>query len=214
MTRPPRQPRRDEISPEELEAFDAVVRRRVGMGMAPGNAEPDLGPYFGALLNSPPFAAMLARFGTLVRTRGERGDTYSHADRELVDQVLSAVWRTNVVQLLHVPDGLAAGVRLEAIDAIRAGRAEELTSDERQLVDYIRAVERGTVTDEAFAGLERRLGRRGAVEYTIFIAFLIMTIRLHQALGFPDPPDEAIDGLLDEFRTGARELPDFTARIG
>ena len=182
--------------------------------MANGGEEVDLGPYFGSLANSPPFAAMLARFGTLVRTRGERSDTYSHADRELVDQVLCADWGTNVVQLLHVPDGLAAGVRLEAIEALRSGDESRLTDDERQLADYIRRVEGGTVTDEAWDALVGRMGVRGATEYTVFIAFLIMTIRLHQAFGFPDPSDETIDALVAEFRSGTRSLPNFKERIG
>jgi hypothetical protein len=215
MARAPRQPKRGEIDPEELEAYDRVVRRRTGMGMASqGDEEPDMGPYFGPLLTSPPLADALARLGTFVRTAGERDDSYAHSDRELVDQVLSADWRTNVVQLLHIPDGLAAGVRLEAMEALRQGREEALTDDERQLVDYIRRVASGTVTDEAHAAMEQRLGRRATLEYTFFIAFLMMTIRLHQALGFPDPPEEEIDRLLADFREGRREPPDFRVRLG
>jgi hypothetical protein len=215
VARAPRQPKRSDVDPAELEDYDRVVRRRVGIGMATqGDEEPDMGPYFGPLLTSPPLAAALARLGTFVRTAGERENSYSHSDRELVDQVLSADWHTNVVQLLHVPDGLAAGVRLEAIDALREGREEELTDDERQLVDHIRRVANGNVSDESYAGIEQRMGRRPALEYTFFIAFLVMTIRLHQALGFPDPPDEEIDRLLADFREGRRELPDFRVRLG
>ena len=214
MPRPLPQPLRSEIRPEELPDYDAVVGRRVGIGMASAEDEADLGPYFGPLVNSPPLAAALAHLGMLVRTRGEQEGSYSHAEREFVDQVLSADWKTNVIQRLHVPDGIAAGVRPEAIEALRAGREEELTEDERQLADYIRRVESGTVTDEAFEALERRMGSRGALEYTIFIAFLIMTIRLHQALGVPDPSDEEIDRLLAELRDGTRQLPDFRERIG
>jgi hypothetical protein len=216
MPRPPQQPERAKIPPEELEAYDMVTQRFRAMRCdRPDEVthDADAGPYFGALLNSPPLAATLARFGTLVRTAGERPGTYSHADREFVDQVFSADWRTGVIQRTHIPDGLAAGVRLEAIDALRAGREEDLTEDERHLAAYIRAVAGGKVTDEAYAAMVERLGRRGAVEYTIFIAFLQLTMRLHQAFGAPELSDDEVEAMLAEFRTGARELPDIAERL-
>jgi alkylhydroperoxidase family enzyme len=207
MTRPPSSPARDEIPEDERDAFDMVVDRNEAKfgGKLP--------PYHAALLNSPPFGAALNQLGRLARTAGERPGTYSHAEREFVDQVLSADWGTNVVQSLHVPDALAVGVRLEAIEALRSGHEEDLTPDERQLAEYIRAVVNGTMTDEAYEAMERRLGQRGAVEYTIFIGFLNMTIRLFQAFGMPDPDDEQIEALLRDLRTGARELPDPSVRF-
>jgi hypothetical protein len=69
------------------------------------------------------------------------------------------------------------------------------------------------VTDESYAEIEAHMGRRAALEYTIFIGFLMMTIRLHQALGVPDPSEEEIDRMLDDFRTGARRLPDPSVRF-
>lgn len=208
MSRPPDPPSREELPPEDREAYDAVVARSAGKFGG------DLPPYHAALLNSPPFAAALNQMGRLVRTAGERPGSFSHADREFVDQVLSADWHTNVVQALHIPDAVAVGVRLEAIEALRSGREAELTEDERLLAAYIRAVASGTVTDDAYAAIEGRLGARGAVEYTIFIAFLNATIRLFQAFGMPDPSEEEIGQLIDDLRSGAREVPDPSARFG
>jgi alkylhydroperoxidase family enzyme len=207
MPRPPASPARNEVPEAERAAYDMVVGRNAA------KFEGSVPPYHAALLNSPPFGAALNQLGRLARTAGERPGTYSHADREFVDQVLSADWHTNVVQSLHVPDALAVGVRGEAIEALRRGEEERLTDDERQLAAYIRAVVNGSVTDEAYEAMERRLGRRGAVEYTIFIGFLNMTIRLFQAFGMPDPDDETIDRLLHDLRTGARELPDPSKRF-
>jgi hypothetical protein len=189
-------------------AYDAVVTRSASKFGG------DLPPYHAALLNSPPFAAALNELGRLARTAGERPGSYSHAEREFVDQVLSADWKTNVLQRLHVPDALAVGVRGEAIEALRSGREEELTADERELAAYIRAVATGTVTNDAYAAIERRLGARGAVEYTIFIAFLTMTVRLFQAFGMPDPSDEEIDALIAQLRSGVEPLPDASIRFG
>jgi hypothetical protein len=207
VPRPPQAPPRDQFPEDELEDYDFVVGRSASkFGGLP--------PYHGAILTSPPFGAALNRLGRVARTAGDREGTYSHADREFVDQVLSADWKTNVVLGIHIPDAIAVGVRLEAIEALRSGDEERLNDDEQFLAAYIREVVTGNVTDDSYAALEERLGSRGAVEYTIFIAFLQMTIRLFQALGMPEPTDEEVDAMIDELRSGARAVPDARARIG
>jgi plasmid stabilization system protein ParE len=211
VPRPLPAPDRATIPEEELEAYDAALARAASMRAdQPGAGLP---PYFAVLLNTPPLAAGLMTMGRLVRTRGEAEGSYSHHDREFVDQVLSALWKTNVVQALHIPDALATGVRIEAIDALRAGRDEELTEDELLLATYIRAVATGTVTDALYASMEERLGQRGTVEYTLFITFLMQTMRNFQALGMDDPGEAEIDALLDAFRDGRQTVPDFRVRI-
>jgi alkylhydroperoxidase family enzyme len=208
MPRPVPAPDRSSFSAADLPDYDAVVQRNESKfgGVLP--------PYHAALLNSPPFAAGLNALGRVARTAGERDGTYSHADREFVDQVLSAEWKTAVVQGIHIPDALAVGVRVEAIEALRAGRDEDLTDDERLLATFIRQVVTGTVTDDTYQAIETRLGSRGAVEYTIFIAFLQMTIRLFQALGMPELPDDEIELMIQEFKDGTRALPDASVRFG
>ena len=117
----------------------------------------------------------------------------------------------------HLHDAVAVGVRVEAIEALRAGREEELTDDERELTEYIRQVRDGRVTDESFAAMERRLGRRGVVEYTGFIMFLVLTIRLIEAFtGATGPTDEQIDEWIREYKEGTRQAPDAkqSLRIG
>jgi hypothetical protein len=218
MARLQQPPRTTFDDPADLEAYDAVAKRRTGMGMATEADErlgaPDVGDYFGALLNSPQLCAIAARMGTFVRTAGERPDSYSHTDREFVDQVLSADWKTNVVLGLHIPDGVAAGVRLEAIEALRYGREEELTEDERLLARYIRQVVSGTVDDATFAAMRERLGARGLVEYTGFILWLQWIMRMMQALDTANPSDEEIDAIIEGLKDGNVAVPDFRERLG
>lgn len=211
MPWPPRQPPREEIDPGELDAYETVVERR--RRFAP-DVDPERdGGYYGRLLLSPPLAAGLSELGRFVRERGEHGDTYTHAERELVDQVLSVDLGTNVVQRLHVPDAITAGVRPEAIAALRAGREEDLTDDERRLVRFIRAVVAGTVDEELWTDMEARMGERGVLEYAVFVLYLQLTMRLQQAVGMPEAPDAEIDALLADLAAGARPLPDFRARL-
>jgi hypothetical protein len=210
MPWPPQQPAREQIEADELEAYEQVIERARAIGIeAP---EADAG-YYGRLLLSPRMANQLSEMGRIVRTRGERGDTYSHADREFADQVLSVDFDTNVVQMLHIPDALATGVRLEAIEALRAGREEDLTEDEAQLTDFIRRVVGGGMDRQAWERMEARMGERGTLEYAIFVLFLQLTMRMFQAVGMPDPSQAEIEVLLDEFRDGTRATADFRSRL-
>jgi len=205
--RPPAPPKREDVAEPDLPDFDLVYERCA-------DKFGGFTPYHGAIVNSPPFGAALNRLGRLARTAGDRDDTYSHADREFVDQVLSADWGTNVLQRIHLPDAVATGIRPEAIDAIRNHHEEDLTEDEHFLASYIRQVVGGEVTDESFGRMVDRLGRRGAVEYTIFIAFLQMTLRLWQAFGMEDPDDAEMDAMLEGYLDGSQTAPDFRDRIG
>jgi hypothetical protein len=216
------QPPRHGADPSELAAYDAVVERMVRMrstiaDLVPHHDDaigaPDLGEYWGGLLHSPPMAEITIQMGRFVRGAGDREGSYSHADREFVDQVLAVEWQTNVVQGHHVPDAVSAGVRLEAIEALRAGDDDALTDDERLLARFIRATVVGTVDDELFAAMRDRLGARGVVEYTGFILWLQWIIRMMQALGCHDPEDAEVAELIEGIKSGAVAVPDFRERI-
>jgi hypothetical protein len=211
MARLPQPPRSAFDDPEDLEAYDAVVKRRGAMKMT-GDGD-DVGEYFGALLQSPVMCGIAARMGTFVRTAGEREGTYTHAQREFVDQVLSNDWKTNVVMGLHVPDAVAAGVRLEAIEALRFGHEDDLDGNERLLARFIRHAVNGTMDDDTFAGVRELMGDRGLVEYAGFVLWLQWIIRMMQLLGVDDPPDEQIDALITGMRDGSVAVPDFRQRL-
>jgi hypothetical protein len=190
--------------------YDAVVERQKllwsGLGM-------DSNAYFGALLNSPPLASALADLGRVVRQSQLRG-SFSDAERELVDMVLSVDFNYWTIGLLHLPDALAVGVRAGAIVALVHGRESALNEGERQLVDYVRRVVKGDVTDDDYSGMQSRLGVRGALEYTGFIGFLICTFRLWQALGVDDVGKDSFVQLLTDIRKGDVPLPEPSARQG
>jgi hypothetical protein len=215
LTQPPRSSFTDE---QDLASYDAVTQRESGLfdefQFDSELGAPNVGEYWGALLNSPRMCAIAAQMGNFVRTAGERPGSYSHWEREFVDQVLSADWKTNVVQGLHVPDAVSTGVRLEAIEALRYGHEEDLSDDERLLARYIRAVVSGTVDDETFAAINERLGPQGVIEYTGFILWLSWIIRMMQALRTPNPADEEIDAVIAGLKDGSVEVPDYRERIG
>jgi hypothetical protein len=210
MTRPTQPIPRERLPPAEAKLYDQVLHH---YRADDGDGLDRLTPYFRALLASPPFAVNRVQLSSLVRTAGERADTYSHHDREFADQVLAIEMGTNVVATQHVPDALGAGVRLEAIEALYAGRDEDLTESERLLQSFIRQVINGTLEDHIYDAMEQRLGPRGLVEYIYFVTVLWMTMRQFQAFGLPDPPNDEILAILAEFRAGTRETPDWGKRI-
>lgn len=160
-----------------------------------------------ALLNWPAYAESRIELSRLLLTIPEREGSYSHADREWVDMVLCSHLHTNAVMAWHLPDGLGAGMRLDAVVALRAGRDEDLTPDERLLAVFIRQVVDGTVDDETYAAVEEYMGVRATVEYAIFITCLWTTIRQSQAFGSSGPSDEEVEQMIADFKSGAREVP-------
>jgi alkylhydroperoxidase family enzyme len=202
-------PNREDVAREELDDYDLVKQRTEKIDYATYDLP---ARYYEALMNSPPIAAAIVRIGKLVRAGGLRG-SYSDAEREFVDVVMGTDLKYNGIFTIHIPDAIAVGVRPEAILAVRAGTEEKLSEEERQIAEYTRQVISGTVTDESHAAMSARLGKRGALEFTVFISFLLMTIRLWQALGVPNPDDEDIAKLIQGLIDGSVEVPDPKARI-
>ena len=194
MPRPLAMPRRDEIDPQDLEAYDRALTHWTRTLSPDGSI---LNPWARAMLHSPRFAEQRAELSRLLRTAPDRGGTFSHSDREWVGQVLSVHLQSNTIQLVHVPDAVAVGVRPDAIRALYARQDAGLTDDERLLATFVREVADGTVTDESFDAIERRLGSRGVVEYTFYITMIITVYRQAQAFGWPEPSDAEILQVLE-----------------
>jgi hypothetical protein len=206
MARPEPAPDRDGIREDEFQYWDGVVEREGNRGQLGPDGK--LGGYYGALLNAPGLCFHINAMGRIVRNVGSHPGSYSHADREWVDQVLSIDWKSNTVLASHIPDALAVGVRLDAIIALREGREDELTADERLITEYIRSVRDGTVTGDLHERMVARLGVRGTTEYAAFIMFLVLTIRLIEATtGATGLSDEEITQLLQGYKDGTTPIP-------
>ncbi len=194
MPRPPAPPNREDIPIYELEALDNLVGRFRGV-MPEG--------YFGVLANTPPLGWRLASAGRAMRQRGNYEGTYSHTQREFVDQIMMQDFGTNAFRRLHTNDALSAGVRLEAIEAIRTGREDEvLTDEEKLLARFIRGVTSRTLDDDTWDALEAQIGERGTTEYAIFVAFLQLILTLYHAFGLPPDSEEEVQGVIDRFKAG------------
>lgn len=120
-------------SPEDQAAYDSVVERQHAYDYRPfaarfpeahreavescllqaigGEADPrhEVQPYMGAMLNSPQFMALLSDIGAVARSKGDTDGSYSHADREWVDMVISEELHHWGIYYLHLLDAVASG---------------------------------------------------------------------------------------------------------
>ena len=208
MSFPPKQPARASLAPNEQSMWDDVIER--ARKQAPTrDVDTDAG-YYGRLLQSPPASYHLSELGRFFRGVGDRPGSYSHHDREVVDQVFAADWKTNCVAITHINDALAVGVRMELIEALRYGREHELTEDEAGLVSFIRKVVTGKMDKATWDRIETRMGERGVVEYACFILFLQTTMRGIQLMsGGVEPSDAEIDQMIADLKSGKREVLDY-----
>lgn len=221
MSRNKKQPPRETVRPEELEAYDRVIARQKSYSYgtdAAYNGRPDdasAGAYFGALLQSPWIADHISELGVIYRTRGQFPGSYAHSDREWIDMVLGH--ELGLYMWGHVLDGIAVGIPPEDVIALHEDRDEDISPDRRELARYIRAFDRREVTDEQYDAVERRFGERGAVEYTAFIAHLSLTLRLlkvyseHGEGGRLTAPEIVRE--VKRVQAGEIPLPDPLARI-
>ena len=145
---------------------------------------------------------------------GDNGLSFSHADREFVDQILGKDLKTNCVAIMHINDAVSTGVRIEAIEAIRFGREEELTEGEKLLASFIRKVRDGTMDPDTWARMEERMGERGAVDYASFILFLQTTMRgIQLASGGKEASDAEVDQLIADIKSGKHAVEDYRKGI-
>jgi hypothetical protein len=216
----PEQPHPDTVRADERKAYDSVVDRQISYGYLeaqPGyeqarTRETAAGPYFGPLLQSPIIAHHLSELGAFYRSRGETADSFRHKDREWIDIVLGR--EIGFSMWAHTADGMAVGVRPEAVLALYERRDDDLLPDERLLADYIKAYAHGATTAAMFQEIVEHFGSmRTAIEWIAFIGHLMLTLSLLMAFTEDRTSDEEIIARVRAVIDGSQPLPDSTARV-
>ena len=130
-----------------------------------------VGP-FAALLHSPVLADRTAELGAYIRF----DSGLSAVDRELVILAVARELDCHFEWAYHVREARKAGVRAEAVAAIRSRRAPvDLTDDEAAVVGYVQQLlARHRPQDATLAALRARLGVQGLVELTATIGYYAM----------------------------------------
>ncbi len=219
MSRIPKLAERSEISEDELASYDKMI----GLGekdsrtplrvKAYGKPHPKHTSGYPAMMASP---AIYAAWRTVAPAfiRGQAAGRFTSTDHDIVDLVLSFDSGHWGLLPQHTFFFMAGGGRFELIEALRNGREEGLTDEERNLVQFIRQVALGNMTDEAWDWMKKRLkgDERGLFEYVFMILYLQVHVRLMQAYDIPAITPKEYDEVLNELRNGTwQPMPDLDA---
>jgi hypothetical protein len=212
--RMPKLPARDTIAPDELDAYDKMVKRVDGFKRSTEIIDglPYGVPHMEALGVSPAIGSAISGD---INTSLNHIDVYQNKpgrmtgqDHETIDLILAFDSGYYSLIALHTPSALAQGMRIEAIEAMRDRRDDLLTPVERDRVAFVRAVRDGTMTDELWEKTQQRLGsERGVVEYLHHVLLLEYHHKFCWACGVPEMPKETYAKMLNEYKTGVRKMP-------
>lgn len=206
MSRLPSLPSRESFPEEKRADYDAVVD--LVERLSSGRVEEDA--FASACLNAPGFAAAFWRDKQLVLAIAERGTSFSHRDRIFINIVVAIDSGHFGVLDEHLRWAVErAGVGIDTINALWEGRENDLPNDDQQLVEYIRAVANQTVSDALFSQMSARFGTRGAVEYSIAIAYTRLVNQLMQALDVPSISRQEMQATIGRLGTGTTKASDY-----
>lgn len=172
-------PERDSLDQEEREIFDDVLARsKRFFESVPANAgqEYRLTPYFQALLQSPRVAKLWSSFGDFYQPAEGRG-SFTHRQRELaeltVGMLLKALLGKRFLAPIHVADAVGVGLAAVDIESIYEERFEDLSPEDRQLAEYVRATVQGRLSPDLFEGMAERMGKKAAIELTSYVCYRV-----------------------------------------
>ncbi len=153
MTRIPRIKTREDVAEGGRGAYDEIKGSRGEVS----------GP-FSVLLNSPEMARRVAHLGAYIRFES----SLSADVTELAILTTAREWNCQYEWTYHEPEGRKAGVREEAIIAVRDRRAPSgLTEDEAVVFNYVLETMRNhKVSHEVYDAAFSRFGARGVADLT------------------------------------------------
>lgn len=219
MSRLPKLPDRSEIEEDELDLYEKMLDLQAKEKATPlrvkayGKPHPKHTSGYPAMKISP---SIYGAWRTLAPAfiRGQAAGRFSSTDHDIVDLVLcfdSGNWG---LLPQHTMFYIAAGGRFELIEGLRDGREDLLTDEERHLVQFIRQVAAGQVTDESWEWMKKRLGgnERALFEYVFMIVYLQVHVRLMQVYQIPAISSDEYTEFLDQLRAGTwQPMPDLQA---
>jgi hypothetical protein len=202
--RMPKLPERGAMSPDELPAYDhmgALIAADGGVNLFPALA---LAPRTGA--------AVVGKGGlldTLLDYEGLPGHVRA-IDHQSIDMTiaLDAGYYSAPLVNTHTPQALAAGIKMQTLEALRDHRDELIHADDRQRIEFVRAVRDGRVTDEMWEALKTEIGERGVVEFVHFVLFVEYYYKFGWAIGAKEVSYADFDKMLSDFKSGARKPPE------
>jgi 4-carboxymuconolactone decarboxylase len=151
------------------------------------------GPVFGPfepLMHSPTLMSRTRALGDYLRFKSAIGNTLS----ELAILITARAWSQDYEWTYHKPIAIKAGVKPEIIEAIAEGRQPQGMSDDEQLVYQFSTElhQNKSVSDATFARVEKRWGKKGAVDLTGINAYYTLLAMQLNVAQYPGVKGEAV----------------------
>lgn len=127
-------------------------------------------PNYQQMLNSPELAARVCAVGDYILHNAK----IPNDDRQLSVLTIARELNCQYEWSVHEPMAAAAGVRPQAIEAVRHRRYEMLTPREQLFAACSREILQNNVTDATWNALENILGRQALVDFVIHAGFYAM----------------------------------------
>ncbi|MSQ26502.1 MAG: carboxymuconolactone decarboxylase family protein [Dehalococcoidia bacterium] len=173
MARLPYITRRDDLPPENRDAWDRI---QAGRGQVYRN--------FQLMLNSPELAARVCAVGDVLL----HSPTLDKPLRELIMLAVARELNSQYEWSVHEAPALASGVRDHVIQGIKHRAYKGFLPKEKVFVDLAREVLGSRLSDGTWLAVEHLLGRQGAVDAVLFIGQVALISRFHDAVQLdPDP---------------------------
>ena len=152
---------RDDLSPDNQKIYDGIAASR-------GTVR---GP-FAALMHSPDVAGRAAHLGTYIRFE-------TTVPKQLLEPAILTIarhWDAHYEWAAHEIQAKEAGIRVEAIAAIRDHKAPEgLTDEEALTVKFaLELLEDHKVSDATFNAVKEVLGVQGVTDLTVTVGYYSM----------------------------------------
>lgn len=206
------------MEPQELRAYDilaADIKSRMAdkSRLVIGGLPESVG-FRSALIVAPKVGAAIMADGGLRDALWEykaKPGHFTHLDHETATQVLLLDSGYLNFNFVHTPRALAAGVKMQTIEALRDHRDDLIHPDDWQRVEFVRAVRDGKMTDDIWFRMKSNLGtERGVVEFVHLVLHLEHLHKFDWACGDAEMPRADYDKMLADIKSGARQLPPYT----
>ena len=209
----PKIPEREAVNDDEQAAWDIFKERFEKVRMDKYQLEYRhriAGGFFG-LWCSPRLAAQMTAAGKPAMLQQGKTGSFTAADHEFIDLVLSFDAGHWGLLANHVPFAIASGIPTSTVRALRDGKENELSFEDQQVIAFIRGVRDGTVDDTLWLGMVERIGsERGVVELAYFTMHLLMHVRMIQLFDEVQITPDELEDLLCKLERGEYPLPPVT----
>ena len=153
------------VDREELDAEGQAIYDRIRQD----RNSPKVGLQFRALLHNPKAAGFFTSMGAQLRFQSSIPEDL----KEFAICVLSREWNSDIEWTAHAALAAKAGVRAEALEAVRTGKAPAGLDDrQKAVVAFIHGLLRTKeVPDEAFNAVQKILGTKGTVDLVLTCSY-------------------------------------------